>query len=304
MTRPSPRPSPPRLPLLLSLLALAAGTAACASTGGRDGEGFGPWGDWSQVAGNGRLTDRTAELSGDFDRVEAGLPIDVVVEEGAEARVEVRVDEDLQELVRVEVRGGTLHLTTRKPLRAARGARVRVVAPRLVGVDAAGTGEVEVAPRAEAVEAFELALSGTGDVRAEADAERLHLSLSGTGNLLHTGRATVLEASLSGTGDLSFQGRAREVRLSLSGTGDVRAAGEGTAERLVVDLSGTGNVDARALPARDVRVDSSGPGNTRVQLAGGTARLTASGPGDIEYWGEAERLQTHDDGPGQVRARR
>jgi hypothetical protein len=251
--------------------------------------------------GNGTLTTRAVDVP-PFDAIHAEGSLDVLIEEGAEPRAEVRVDENLQGHVHLEVRGNTLVLT-QDNLKASEGSQVRLVMPRLREVDVSGASDVRVQPRQQAEEALHLSISGAGDVSYTGEAGRLELSLSGAGDVRYEGKVEVLKLDLSGAGDVHVRGSARELLLEISGAGDVVLSG-GEAERLEVDLSGTGNLDARQLPARDVKVESSGTGDVRVQVAGGALELDSSGMGDIEWSGNAASTRIRNSGMGEVHSRR
>ncbi|XXF78104.1 DUF2807 domain-containing protein [Myxococcaceae bacterium GXIMD 01537] len=278
------RASNSQLLLMLSLLSLSG----CAHGSG----------SFLGTRGNGSVSTRAVRLDA-FDAVRVEGSIDVLIEEGDTPLAEVTVDDNLQGLVRLEVRDGTLVIDNERLRSPSDRSRVRLVMPRLRAVSAEGSSDVRVQPRGRATEQLALDLSGSGNLVYKGDAGRLALSLSGSGDLRYEGMAESLEADLSGSGNLGVRGGARRLEVRTSGTGDVEVSG-GEAERLVADLSGTGDLDARQLPARDVSVASSGTGNARVQVAGGTAQLRASGTGDIDWWGKAASTRIHSSGPGDV----
>jgi hypothetical protein len=251
--------------------------------------------------GNGTLTTRAVEVA-PFEAVRADGALDIVIEEGTQPAAEVRVDENLQGHVHVEVQGDTLVLS-HDNLRASEGSRVRLVMPRLRKVEVSGASDVRVQPRRQAEETLRIDLTGAGEVAYTGEVGRLELTLSGAGDVHYEGAVEAVTLDLSGAGDVHVRGPARRLQLNMSGTGDVKLSG-GEAERLEVELSGTGDLDAREFPARDVRVESSGTGDVRLKVAGGSMELDASGMGDIEWEGNASSTRIRNSGSGHVQTRR
>lgn len=253
------------------------------------------------VRGSGTLSTREAQV-GSFEAVEAAAELDVVIEEGDVPRVEVTVDENLQELVEVTVHRGTLRIETKENIDPNPRSRVRVVAPRLREAVASGSGDVTVKQRRRVEETLRLEASGSGDVQFAGNSRALSLELSGSGDVDFKGDAEELTAGLTGSGDLSYRGTSRRLSLELTGSGDVELVGD-EAERLQAEMTGSGNLDARRLPARDVEVDTSGSGDAQVTVAGGAAVLRSSGSGDIEWGGRTSSTRIRSSGSGAMTSR-
>ncbi|MBA9869628.1 DUF2807 domain-containing protein [Ralstonia pickettii] len=92
-----------------------------------------------------------------------------------------------------------------------------------------------------------------------------------------------------------FQGKSLD--LNILGSGTVVAAGK--ANSVSVTVSGSGDVDVRALQAKDFSGVISGSGNVRA-YASDAARVTMSGSGDIRVAGNPMRRSVERSGSGQV----
>jgi len=140
------------------------------------------------------------------------------------------------------------------------------------------------------------------DVRTEVRDGTLYVSYDGPGirrgRLLVEVAAPKVEAiDITGSADVvadELDGRALDVRVT--GAGDLSA--DGRADRLTVDISGSGDADLADLTAAEARVELSGAGDADV-LA--TERLDADvrGAGDLAYRGEP-RLTEHVSGSGDI----
>ena len=106
---------------------------------------------------------------------------------------------------------------------------------------------------------------------------------------------TGIEAS--GSGDIDADGiDAGALDVRSDGSADI--ALDGTAQRLVLDLDGSGDADLGGLTARDARVTVGGSGDADVRAAG-RLEVDLDGSGDVRYHGDPE-LTRHVDGSGDL----
>jgi hypothetical protein len=142
------------------------------------------------------------------------------------------------------------------------------------------------APRALHVRAGEKVID---DVRTEVRDGTLYVSYDGPGIrdgrlLVEVAAPTVDAIAITGAADVLVEDVAAEaLDIRVSGAGDIAAYGR--VERLVLDISGSGDADLAELAATDARVELSGAGDADVAAAG---RLDAevSGAGDLAYRGD------------------
>ena len=128
----------------------------------------------------------------------------------------------------------------------------------------------------------------------------LGASLSSDGTVAISGftPARDLEFDSSGGGHLAWEGLAARVGVSQSGGGRVELTG--TADLLEAEDSASGDIDARALIARDARLSLSGSGSIFATVEHEVSRAAIAGSGNIELWGAAEVRDTDLDGSGAV----
>jgi hypothetical protein len=105
----------------------------------------------------------------------------------------------------------------------------------------------------------------------------------------------------SGSCDVNVRGLSGdEFELDASGVADITLAG--VVQRLDLELSGAGRVDALGLTAQSVKVDMSGAGKADVH-AERSLVADVSGAGSVSYAGNPTDVQRHVSGVGKVRPR-
>jgi hypothetical protein len=174
-----------------------------------------------------------------FDAIELAGSNIVDVHVGGAQSVVVHADDNLLDRVVTEVRGGTLVVGNRNGgFAAATRMRVEVTVPKLGEIALSGSGSVVV----DGIDAerVAVALSGSGEIRAQGTTTRLDVTVdgsgdarldelvaadvravvSGTGRILVTATRT-LDASVPGTGTVVYGGEPEHVRSNVSGIGAV-----------------------------------------------------------------------------------
>jgi hypothetical protein len=101
----------------------------------------------------------------------------------------------------------------------------------------------------------------------------------------------------SGSGDVDADGIDSD-SLEVRSDGSADIAVKGTAERLELDLSGSGGADLAGLAARDARVAVGGSGDADVR-ADRRLDVNVDGSGDVRYHGDPD-LTRHLDGSGEL----
>ncbi len=250
---------------IAAVIALAAALAVTAAFAG--------------THGNGHLVTQVRPLRG-FTGVEVAVPIDVMVREGRDFQVKVKVDENLQELVRTEIKGDTLQVHFEGHGEADDEARIEITLPDLRAVAAAGSGDVSV----------------TTSRRKD-----ISLASAGSGDLSFTGPAAHLRIGTSGSGDVAvhLNGDADDVEVGTKGSGDIRLEG-GHARELVAAVAGSGSVNAEDITARDGKLATSGSGDIEATLEGGHASFAVAGSGGITWHGSANVDQQARAGSGEI----
>ena len=250
--------------------------------------------------GNGSKTTRAIDV-GAYSSIQNSSEIDVAVTVGeGESKVALTIDENLQQLVKVEVRGGVLYVETPAPISYRGEGRVTVSTPSITGAALDGSGELTVEGR-QLPAALALRHDGSGSMRACIDASSLTVSHDGSGALEvcvppGSARLSTVDVTRNGSGHVTVRADADSVTVAGSGSG--AATLEGTANTLFMDVDGSGFVNARSLVAVDAELLNSGSGSVNASVSH-FAKVQLYGSGNIEVWGDGA-LEIEDLGSGNV----
>ncbi|PIF34844.1 putative autotransporter adhesin-like protein [Flavobacterium sp. 9] len=214
-----------------------------------------------KINGNGKVVTET-RTTAEYDGIKISGFYDVDLVAGKEGKIIIKGEENILAAIVVEVEDNTLkiHNKNNTNLRPSMGKKVQLTIP----FD----------------KISELALAGSGDIQTK-----------------NTIKSDKFLAKLSGSGNFNLAVDSNSLELNLSGSGNVRL--KGTADNFTTKLSGSGDIDAADLKSKNVDVNVSGSGNSRVNCNGSlTARV--SGSGDIKYSGNPEKRDVKVSGSGNI----
>ena len=234
--------------------------------------------------GSGTLVTERLALSG-FTGIEIGGSWEVTVRPGP-YDVQVTVDDNVVDDLRVEVRGDALHFGLRPQVRLRRVTlRAQVTMPTLDAVAVSGSGAATF---------------------SDFESRALRLSVTGSGDVQGSGISVgVMDAAVSGSGDITLEGCAREsASVSITGSGDVTLRGasddEQPAGALTLQISGSGSADLGGCAFASANVRITGSGSGTLTLGSGDLTGSISGSGEIRYRGSPARVDVRTTGSGRV----
>lgn len=216
-----------RFGILIFIAALVIGLAvASASSFGRFGGRLINFSmDFGGVRGSGNVVTETRDLSG-FDSVEAGGVFQIEITSGKDFRVEVEADDNLLPLIRTEVDGDRLVISTEKRISSKNGLKVRVFMPVVNAIETSGAANVTAADLKGS--SITLSASGASKIAAAGQADEITVELSGASKL-NASELKVTNATIDSSG---------------ASSADVNVSGD-----LVSDLSGASRVAYSGSPA-------------------------------------------------------
>ncbi len=212
------------------------------------------------VVGSHHVTESQRDV-GSFNSISVSSGWDLYLEQGSKESLTVEADDNLHEVLITEVKGGTLHIYTRKGvnIKGSEKKEVHVVVTNLKEISASGGSDVKAIERIE-VGDFVLKLSGgsdlemddfvvgglSGDFSGGSDA---NIDMTGSGNIslncsggsdvnLSTVDGSTCKLILSGGSDVSLDGRMEELDVNASGGSDISAENLETM-RATINLSGS-----------------------------------------------------------------
>jgi hypothetical protein len=167
-----------------------------------------------------------------------------------EPTVKIEAEENLLPYIETYVDGNTLHVRTKEDawLRPSRQVKIFVSAPVFSSIHSYGSGDI----------------IGQSKI---ADSSRLELGVSGSANIKMDADAPEIDAEISGSGDIDLTGQTKTFKGQINGSGNVKAMGL-QSENATVKIYGSGNADIFASVKLDVHVAGSGDvrykGNAQV----------------------------------------
>jgi len=210
-----------------SLLGVAAVSGACA---------------FVSVPGSGNLVTESRPVAG-FSAVAVGGQGDLFIEQTGTESLTVTTDDNLLRYLSMEVRNGTLDLTTVDPfthIRPTKGVVYKLTVRQLNGLVISGSGNAHM--NGVDTDRLDVTISGAGEVAAQGSAHDLQLSISGAGRYrgadMKSERAHV---EISGAGRALVAPR-EELSARVSGAGTVQYVGD---PRVTQHISGAGSVRRR-----------------------------------------------------------
>ena len=259
-----------KIAIILGALALAFN--GCSTNGSTLNTGKDENGDIREVAASSKISTKTESIA-KFDKIKTDIVADIVFvqDKGATLKIEVKGNDNLLDIVKYEVKNGTLHIDKKK------GYKV--------------TGKVDLTVTVTGQTLTELNNDGVGNVTIKSlDTPSFKLDSDGVGSCeLGTIKADYFEVESDGVGSTDIAKlTAKNVKIDNSGVGSVSVSG--TADNAVLDNSGVGSIEAGGLRCKTVDADCSGVGSIDC-YASEKALYKRGGVGSVEIGGGGEKIK-------------
>ncbi len=205
------------------------------------------------IPGSGKLVTETRK-AGEFTKLEVAIPTRLVVKKGTEPSIELAIDDNLQSLVKTEIKDGVLVVRSEKNIAPHSETTLTIVTPTLSSVETAGAVEGSIEELAGSKTA--LSIAGSGDLSVGLAAESFDGSIAGAGSVVLTGTCKKLLLVTSGSGDwdsVAVPAEDVEVRIAGSGSSKVNAS-----TALSLNIAGSGEVQYAGNPEIKKAIAGSG----------------------------------------------
>lgn len=208
------------------------------------------------IKGEGGTTVRDLDVSG-FHGLGLSIPADVFVRPGAKFKVSVEGQSNIIDNIETEVSKGVWRIEFDKCVRGHDDIVIKITMPELSEIALSGSGDIEVQDGFEAVRDLELAISGSGSLKGNFEAQSTELSISGSGDAELGIITQSLDTAISGSGDLEVKGAAEELSVAIAGSGSVDGE-ELMTNRTDVSIAGSGDCHVGVHESLDVSIVGSG----------------------------------------------
>lgn len=199
---------------------------------------------WKTVYGNKKVVTKERKTES-FTGVKVSAGIDVYLKQGNNEAVSVEADENLQEYILTEVRGGVLSVYSEYNIRDAERKRVYVTMKEVNSIKTTSAGDV-IGETPIKSDRLELSASSAGDIKLDVYAKDIDIDISSSGDITLSGETDKLKVDLSSAGDLNaYDLKAREADVSVSSAGD---ADVNVSEKIIARASSAGDINYKGDP--------------------------------------------------------
>lgn len=212
---------------------------------------------YGRVKGSGNVINASRTVSS-FEKVSVSGSFDVYLVKGKEGKIDIKIEDNLLDYLVTEVDDGKLKIKWKKgtSINTRRGVVLTVYFEDINAIGLSGSGDI-VAKDIIKSDNFKVAVSGSGDIEFEIEANTLGASVSGSGDLDLKGKVNEFTAAVAGSGDISaYNLSSNKADLKVSGSGSMTLT---VNKELKAKVAGSGDIRYKGSPRiEDIKVSGSG----------------------------------------------
>jgi hypothetical protein len=206
------------------------------------------------VDGNGNVKKETRDVSS-FDAIKIGGAFDIFLSQGNSEGLVIEADENLLDLIKSEVRNGTLVIDTKKNIRDSKELNLYISFKDLKKMNLSGAVELESEGKLT-FDNLKINGSGASEITLELEANKLECDFSGASETELIGSAKYCSVDSSGASELdAYDFVVGEYDIEISGAGD---AVNHCSEVLNAHISGAASIHYKGNPKVDSHVSGAG----------------------------------------------
>lgn len=217
--------------------------------------------DMKRVDGSGNVIKQERNASPEFNAVSASGDVEVIIEQGTQRSITVEADDNLQEHIKTEIKGGKLEISTDANFNSPAARTITVVLPEVKEIESSASARVK---NRNVLKAGNLALhtSSGSNMELSIDSYDVTFEASSGSMLKVSGKAGKVEASTSSGASIDASGViASQVRAEASSGGTTIV---NPVDELKANASSGGNVQYVKTPT-SLSKDVSSGGNVFQQ---------------------------------------
>ena len=191
----------------------------------------------------------------DFQSVSNSLDANIYITQGTDYRIEVVAQENIIDDLEFRISGSELRIKSDHCLRSHDEIDIYITMPEIEALTVSGSGDIYAEDLLK-VSDVDLAVSGSGSIRANLEGNAVSSHISGSGDIYLEGATVTHDIRISGSGKVhAFDLLSERAEIRISGSGDAEVT---VSESLKVNISGSGDVRYQGTPKLDVKTSGSG----------------------------------------------
>jgi len=206
----------------------------------------------NSISGDGNVKVESREIT-DFKSIDASNGLHVYITFGNSLSLEIEADANLHDVIRTEVKSGTLHVFSERNIRNEKAKNIRITVPSLEEIEVSSAADVRC-ENILSTDRITISASSAGELRLETLAKEIRVDASSSGSVELIGEAQELEADVSSAGSID----AGKLMVKYC---NVSASSAGSAKVWVSD-----ELNAKASSAGSIRYKGD-PGNKKIDTS-------------------------------------
>lgn len=199
------------------------------------------------VKGSGKIVTKSVDMN-TISSIGLGISADVYVRQGSNQKIEIKGQQNIIDVINKNPRGKSWNIEYKRGVKVKNHEQIKVYVTMqsLESLSIGGSGSIICENKFTKVNDLDLSIGGSGDIKANVDAEDISCSIGGSGQVELKGNADELSVSIGGSGDVeAIDLQVKECRVSSAGSGNVDIS---VSDHLEVSLVGSGDVKYKGSP--------------------------------------------------------
>lgn len=209
-----------------------------------------------KINGRGDITNKSFTIA-NFTSIDNNIDANIHITKSVTQSVEIVAQSNIIDNISLEVTGGNLKITFKKPAKNYDPININISMPNLSSLILSGSGNINTTNTFDSCGTVSIKISGSGNIDASFNSNtKTYSIISGSGNITLTGNSPSQDITISGSGNVhAFPFETYHSVVNLSGSGSCELSADST---LNVIISGSGNVNYKGHPVVNSTITGSG----------------------------------------------
>jgi hypothetical protein len=210
---------------------------------------------FNRVNGNRNVVTEDRSTKEDFTKIKVSTGLDLYISQGSKNQITVEADENLQDIIRTEVKDGVLRIYSEKNIWRAKARKVYVTVETLEALTATSGSDVYTN---EALEVNNLNISATSgaDIHVSVDANTIETTATSGSNIEVFGASNNhISKATSGASIDAYQLRSKNVTVKVTSGANINVY---ASESIDAKATSGGDIDFKGSPKKVNKKTSSG----------------------------------------------